>query len=106
MQNAVETEEVVTIGESGILESVRRVFFDGFLETLDSFLESIARPFVPMEAALQIQRVGFRVARIAFHDTLPLLDGHLHLEPFRDLSCDLVLNRQDARLLRTVILAP
>ena len=73
-QDAVQTQQVVTVGEPRKRQCIGRVAFDGCREVVDAFGETVARPLVPVESALQVESIGLGIRRISLHDQPPLFE--------------------------------
>ena len=74
---------------------VRSVDLDRPTEMLDTFLVSVARSSVPIEAALQIKSMSLCVVCVTAGDQAFLLAGQSQHQRIRDLLRNHVLNAED-----------
>src|SRR5713101_6007594 len=85
----------VAVGQSRISSRVQSVDLDRPTEMLDTFLVSVARSSVPIEASLQIESMSLGVVCVTAGDPALFLDGQSQHQLSRHLLRNHVLNAED-----------
>ena len=87
----------IGIGEPGIARRIIREKRHGAIELIQRGSNSFLRHLVPVVASLQIERIGFQIARASNGGERLRGRGQSGAESRRDGARDLILNRKNIR---------
>ncbi len=104
--HVVNVQQQITIGESGVSETVILVSHDRLAEKVDAFLQSFNRSLVPVVTALKIETIRFGIRRIVSRQLRVVHVIRARTQSLRNVTRDLLRQGNDFRNFATVTFSP
>ena len=99
-------EQVVTVGQAGVRNSVSRIDFNGLLKQVDGAQKALSAPEIPEEPSLQIQLIAFRRRAVTAANLLLLVAGEPNPQLRPNVLRELLLKGKDICNSAIVLLTP
>src|SRR6267378_2999533 len=96
----------VGVSQSGMSQRISWVFVESLAEIFNGFLQTFCAPFVPVIASLQVKPIRFGVFGVASRQSLFLIAGQLRLQPVRNFSGEVTLEKKNILRLAVVLATP